>query len=212
MTTTISKPTLPEQIVELLRESPGLSDREITNSLRSLSDPQQPINIAARNLASREIIVRKKRNDGIIGNYPSGKPIPKKATSSGASIAGENQLSEDKAKEILKAWLESDGWSTEIAWGRTRGIDVEAKRGAKRWIIEVKGIGSLSAMRVNYFIGMLGETLQRMDDKEAKYSIAMPDIQQFRNLWNRLPGLAKRRTTISALFVSGDGSIDEVSD
>ncbi len=205
-------PTLPEQIVELLRESPGLSDREITNSLRSLSDPQQPINIAARNLARREIIVRKKRNDGIIGNYLSGKPIPKTATASGASSAGENQLSEDRAKEILKAWLESDGWSTEIAWGRTRGIDVEAKRRAKRWIIEVKGIGSLSAMRVNYFIGMLGETLQRMDDKEAKYSIAMPDIQQFRNLWRRLPGLAKHRTTISALFVSSDGSVDEVCD
>ena len=34
-------PTLPEQVVELLGRSPGLSDREITNSLRSLSDPQQ---------------------------------------------------------------------------------------------------------------------------------------------------------------------------
>jgi len=29
-------------------------------------------------------------------------------------------------------------------------------------------------MRVNYFLGVLGETLQRMDDAQAKYSIALP--------------------------------------
>ena len=37
-------------------------------------------------------------------------------------------------------------------------------------------------MRVNYLISMLGETLQRMDDPDAKYSIAIPDVQQFREL------------------------------
>ena len=67
-------------------------------------------------------------------------------------------------------------------------------------------------MRVNYFISMLGETLQRMDDPDAKYSIAVPDVQQFRKLWGRLPQLAKQRTGISVLFVSRDGSVEEVSD
>jgi hypothetical protein len=45
-------------------------------------------------------------------------------------------------------------------------------------------------MRVNYFLGALGEILQRMEDPTAKYSIALPDLQQFRNLWKKLPSLA----------------------
>ena len=98
----------------------------------------------------------------------------------------------------------------QVAWGRTPGIDIEAYRKEERWIIEVKGIGSRPQMRVNYFISMLGETLQRMDDPDAKYSIAIPDVQQFRNLWYRLPELAKQRTSITALFVAGNGNVLEV--
>ena len=56
-------------------------------------------------------------------------------------------------------------------------------------------------MRVNYFLGALGELLQRMDKPEAMYSIAFPDMQQFRRLWERLPALARERMQISALFV-----------
>jgi hypothetical protein len=64
-------------------------------------------------------------------------------------------------------------------------------------------------MRVNYFLAVLGETLQRMRNPQAKYSIALPDIPQFRGLWRRLPELAKRRTGITALFVSDIGQVDE---
>jgi hypothetical protein len=62
-------------------------------------------------------------------------------------------------------------------------------------------------MRVNYFLAILGETLQRMDDPRAKYSIALPDVQQFRTLWQRFPHTAKERTEITALFVSEDGKV-----
>jgi len=62
-------------------------------------------------------------------------------------------------------------------------------------------------MRVNYFLSILGEILQRMDDPEAKYSIALPDIKQFRLLWERFPSLAKKRTGISILFVDSNGKI-----
>jgi hypothetical protein len=62
-------------------------------------------------------------------------------------------------------------------------------------------------MRVNYFLGILGETLQRMDNPDATYSIALPDLKQFRNLWSRLPALAKERTKIDALFVNRDGTV-----
>jgi len=85
-------------------------------------------------------------------------------------------LSEDELKQILEHWLQSTGWETQIAWGKTQGIDIDAKRGDERWIIEVKGPGSRQPMRVNYFIGILGETLQRMADPKAEYSIALPDL------------------------------------
>jgi hypothetical protein len=65
-------------------------------------------------------------------------------------------------------------------------------------------------MRVNYFLSMLGELLQRMHDSEARYSVALPEMPQFRRLWGRLPGLAQSRTGISALFVDAAGNVDEV--
>lgn len=120
-------------------------------------------------------------------------------------------FSEDEVKEVLKRWLSATGWSVEIAWAKSRGIDIHARRNNERWVIEVKGGGSLNAMRVNYFLGILGETLQRMDDANAMYSIALPDLKQFRNLWSRLPTLAKERTQISALFVTRDGLVDKVT-
>ena len=64
-------------------------------------------------------------------------------------------------------------------------------------------------MRVNYFLGVLSETLQRMDDPKAAYSIALSDLKQFRNLWTSLPLLAKQRTVITALFVRADGQVEQ---
>jgi len=67
-------------------------------------------------------------------------------------------------------------------------------------------------MRVNYFIGILGETLQRMDDPASKYSISLPDVPQFRRLWSRLPHLAKKRTGITVLFISAKGEVTEMAE
>ena len=66
-------------------------------------------------------------------------------------------------------------------------------------------------MRVNYFLGVMGELLQRMNNPDAKHSIALPDLPQFRKLWSRLPALAKQRTGISALFVDASGRVEEVA-
>lgn len=124
-----------------------------------------------------------------------------------AAEAPNDPLAEDSLKQVLKDWLQADGWETQIAWKGARGADIIAHRGDELWIIEVKGRGSLQPMRVNYFLAILGETLQRMSDPDARYSIALPDLAQFRGLWDRLPELAKKRTTISAIFVSDDGSV-----
>ncbi len=67
--------------------------------------------------------------------------------------------------------------------------------------------GSRQPMRVNYFLAILGETLERMDDPGACYSISLPDLAQFRGLWERLPELAKERTKVTALFVRADGQV-----
>lgn len=118
------------------------------------------------------------------------------------------ELSEDELKARLKDWLEAQEWDVKVAWGKTRGIDVDARRGRERWIIEAKGSGSYAPMRVNFFLGALGETLQRMDDPDAKYSLALPDLPQYRRLWERLPRLARSRTGISILWVRGDDVLE----
>jgi hypothetical protein len=114
------------------------------------------------------------------------------------------------SRRLLQTWLEANSWRVTIKWGRSPGIDIVADRNGQRWIIEAEGCGSLDPMRVNYFLATLGELLQRMDDPAARYSIALPDLKQFRRLWSRLPSLAKSRTQITAL-VRATGEVEEVT-
>lgn len=207
--------TLKEQITELLAHAPGLTDREITDKLRGRDSRQQPINAMCRELAKGRVLVRHRRNDGLIGNYPTGvsSVASSRSPRSQSSVVDTrartevDMLGEDEVKEALVQWLARDGWTSKVAWGRQQGIDIEATRGGERWIIEVKGCGSRDAMRVNYFLAILGETLQRMDSEDAWYSIAFPNMGQYRRLWSRLPALAKTRTQISALFVEDASNI-----
>lgn len=208
-----------ERIVFYAIRHPGKTDREITDELDGKGKNQQAVNRACLELARVGKLQRKTREDGLIGNYPvsalyvSADAERRKAGGTrGARTTREDggELGEDQLKAHLKRWLKADGWRAEVAWGRQRGVDIEAVgRDGERWLIEVKGCGSRSAMRVNYFIAVLGETLQRMDDANARYSIALPDMPQFRGLWDRLPRLAKERTRISILFVGADGRVRE---
>lgn len=193
--------TLEQDIRRYIADNPGLSDRELTDALRGQASPQQPANQACRLLESRGLIARRKRHDGKIGNYPTGA-IPDTTPDPAGVDSPTDALAEDELKKVLKAWLESDGWTVEVAWGGAHGVDIAARRNEELWLIEVKGRGSRPPMRVNYFLAILGETLQRMSDPKAKYSIALPDLPQFRRLWDRLPAVAKERTNISALFIS----------
>lgn len=116
---------------------------------------------------------------------------------------------EDSVKEHLLHWLIQQGWEAEVSWGRKPGADIVARKGDKTWIIEVKGQGTMPPMRVNFFLAVLGETLQRMTDPNTAYSVAFPDLKQYRNLWERLPLLAKQKTNISALFVDRSGHVTQ---
>lgn len=198
---------LKERILVELMNAP-LSDRKLADKLLGTGAAQQSVNQACRQLAETGVIIRTAppiKNILVTGQYTaptSPKPIPKQARSS------DSPLQEEEIKAILKDFLTSAGWQVKVAWGNAHDVDLYAIKGEERWVIEVKGCGSLNPMRVNYFLGILGETLQRMDDPKAHYSIALPDMQQFRNLWDRLPDLAKQRTTIDAIFVSRTGNID----
>ncbi len=201
-----------EQILKLVSAQPGITDREIANVILGRGVHPSRVNQACRRLVDAGELMRHHRAEGRLGNHPAGRvPSPSRLTPAEPSDRSEtDRLAEDEVKRLLQTWLEADGWQTEVASGHKPGIDIIARRGEETWIIEAKGCGSLQPMRVNYFISTLGELLQRMDAAEAGYSIALPNMQQFRGLWSRLPELACRRTGITALFVSADGQIEHL--
>jgi hypothetical protein len=61
--------------------------------------------------------------------------------------------------------------------------------------------------QVSYFLGMLGELVQRMSDPNARYGIALPDDPQYRGLVKRLPRLAKERLRLVTYLVAPDGEV-----
>ena len=205
---------LREQVLWKVRASPGLTDREITDSLLGKAARIQAVNWAAHSLERKRLLERHLRPDGKIGNYAVGLgtgPLQERwpeETSIGSSTPVV-QMSEGEVKRKIKEWLEREGWSVVVNWGPDRGADIEAWRGNEHWVIEAKESGSRNEMRRNHFLSVLGETLQRMDVPQARYGIALPDMRKFRNLWAKFPALAKSRTGISALFVGTDGKVDQ---
>ena len=197
--------TIQENILLYIKQSPGATDTEIENHLKKR---HQSINQACRDLAKNGYVIRKRNleKDNNIGNYPTDKIYTSKHQNS-ISTENTNPLHEEDIKHVLANYLVSNGWDIKVAWGHQQGIDIDAERGNERWVIEVKGPGSRPAMRNNYFVSILGEILQRMDDDQAKYSIALPDMLKYRRLWNELPQLAKERTTIDLILVDENGNI-----
>jgi hypothetical protein len=86
---------------------------------------------------------------------------------------------------------------------RLRDSRRRARHPDGRYLIEAKAEGGKNGpQQVNYFVGMLGELVQRMDDVQASYGIALPDNRQYRGLVNRLPALAKERLRLAVFWVS----------
>lgn len=197
-----------ERVLDFVSRFPGRDDDEIASALKIT--PRQTVNMICRRLCDKQIIRRERGLRGKLVNFATGhKPqVAEPAIQEPRQTSG---LSEDEVKSALKTKLEAEGWSVEVAWGRKRGIDIVALRGPERWIIECKGTGSLPPMQNNYFVGVVGELLQRMTDESAKHSIAFPDVPKFRRLWAELPAMVKQRLKLSALFVSVEGSIAEIA-
>ena len=140
--------------------------------------------------------------------------MSKKQTGETPNPDKDSVLQEDVVKRKLRSWLGVQGYKrVDVAMGKKHGADIVAQNDSGKWIIEVKGCGSRRPMRVNYFLAVLGEILQRMNEdeygKNAKYSIAFPDMKQYRDLWKKLPPQAKKRLKISVLFVKNNGQVAE---
>ena len=114
---------------------------------------------------------------------------------------GEVLLSEDQVKAAVAAVLEETGWTVQVQWGHAPGIDIVARRGSDRWVLEAKGEGSRPQMRVNYFLGALGELLQRMDSPTPAYGLALPAHRQFAGLILRLPAWMRRHLALHFFLV-----------
>jgi hypothetical protein len=123
------------------------------------------------------------------------------------SVDRNERITEDAVKTAVAAWLEATGWTVDVRWGRTRGIDLDARRGAERLVIEAKGEAPAGPQQVNYFLNALGELIQRMSDPHARYALALPDHPQYRGLVDRLPSLARERMLLDVFFVDGSGVV-----
>jgi hypothetical protein len=110
-------------------------------------------------------------------------------------------LTEDEVKQGAKEFLEAQGFLVTIAWGRERGIDIEAVSATDILLLEAKGSAQNPPQQVNYFLGALGELLQRMTEPDAAYGLALPDSSQYRGLVGRLPPLVWDRLRFTVLFV-----------
>jgi hypothetical protein len=118
-------------------------------------------------------------------------------------------LAEDEVKAAVGGYLMSFGAHVHVAWGHERGVDIEARwvvegtgQVCERQLIEAKGEASLQPQQVNYFLGALGELVQRFEDPDASYGLALPDNPQYRRLVERLPLHARRCLKLTVYFVS----------
>lgn len=157
-------------------------------------------------------VIRSLTTEGYVGRFPGKKGKFVTALTSKALTrlyqhrpdadppTGE-RLSEDQVKRAVATHLESGGWTVQVAWGRTPGIDIEARRRGERLVIEAKGEAGLQPQQHNYFVGALGELVQRLDEPNARYGLALPNHRQYHGLVDRLPDEAKKRLNFIVFWV-----------
>lgn len=167
--------TLADRILEAIRYSP-LDDDVLAARLGVSS--RQAVNQTARRL-EREGLLRRRTG-------PSGKIVNESLEGGAGGRVGvlpvpppqppHPFLSEDEVKEAVRRWLTSQGFAVTVALGHERGIDIDARHpDGRRWIIEAKGEVASDQQQGNYFLGALGELLQRMDDLNATYGLGIAE-------------------------------------
>lgn len=195
-------------IFKMLHQNPGLSDRELALLVNGQDKSTKYINQSCRAMAAQGLLFRKKRPDGLIGNWLSQEAEPSTTPAISVLIQSEEIVGK-KMKQALDSFLSAHNWESDIKGSGNSKNDIEARRGNQRWVIKVKGAVAYDPNLIRHFLSGLGELLQRMDDPACKYSVALPDISPCRRMWERMPVLARERTGISALFVNSAGEVFE---
>ncbi|WP_207084747.1 MarR family transcriptional regulator [Nocardioides sp. S5] len=206
--------SLSDRILDAIRYAP-LDDDVLAKRLGVLQ--RQSVNQAARRLEAQGLLRRIPGPDGKIVNAlaeatsSNGGPTVAMAQrrSQNDARAGQrdrflgDRITEDEVKEAARAYLVADGFEVQVAWGRNPGVDIHARhRDGRLILIEAKAeVGTAGAQQHNYFVGALGELVQRMTEPEATYALALPDNRQYRGLVDRLPALAKRRLQLAVFWV-----------
>ena len=189
-------PNLSDRILELLEP------RSTTTSAARLGVVRQNVNQACRRLEAKGTLTRETGWRGKIVNRLTGAPGA--LVTAGPRVVQlhrEGHLSEDEVKEAMRVYLEAAGYQVTVMWGRQHGIDIEATGPLGRLIIEAKGDVASQPQKTNYFIGALGELVQRMSDPDSEYGLALPDVPVYRRLVSRLPELARERLRLRIFFV-----------
>jgi hypothetical protein len=197
--------TLADRILTAIRYAP-LDDDVLAKRLGV--GHRQAVNQAARRLEAQGRVRRFTGPDRKIVNALPDSPVQQIPEAIPPRVApGGSRITEDEVKEAVRAHLTTQGFNVAVAWGRVRGIDIDARHlDGRRYVIEAKAeVGKNGPQQVNYFIGMLGELIQRMDDAHALYGIALPDNRQYQGLVDRLPALAKERLRLAVFWVRRDG-------
>lgn len=194
--------SLAEQILTAIRHEP-LDDDVLARRLGLAH--RQSVNQVARQLEARGLLRRVPGPDGKLVNVLTGPdalaaapPIPPAQPGPAAGPMGE-----DAVKRAVQAHLHGQGFTVHVAWGRSHGVDLDAVHpDGRRYLVEAKGeVGRSGPQQANYFLGALGELVQRMEDPNARYALALPAHRQYRNLVGRLPALAWERLRLSVFWV-----------
>lgn len=210
--------TLTERILLAIHSGP-LDDDVLSSRLGV--EHRQVVNQAARRLEAQGHLRRFIGPDGkVVSALPdtAARELP---VSNPQNVAPgglvNSRITEDEVKEAVRRYLTEQGFDVVVAWGRARGVDLDARHpDGRRYVIEAKAeTGKNGAQQVSYFLGMLGELVQRMEYPHATYEIALPVNRQYRGLVERLPALAKQRLGLAVFWVrrhGDEGIVDVVSD
>lgn len=180
---------------------------------RRLDVARQQVNQVCRRLAKKGQLRRYVGADGKIVNDATDVRVDLPPAHAAPAPSGGSVITEDEVKRAVSDHLIAQGFQVDVAWGRTRGIDIDARQDGRRVIVEAKGeVAAAGAQQVNYFLNALGELIQRMDDPNATYGLALPDHRQYRGLVLRLPAVARERLNLAIFWVRREGGTLAVSE
>ncbi|NLX83217.1 MAG: hypothetical protein GXZ04_05310 [Clostridiales bacterium] len=102
----------------------------------------------------------------------------------------------------LEQYFTSEGYT--LISGSHADLVCEHAQTKDRWVIEAKG--KTTSIGLDFRTG-LGQLLQRMDQEEVNYAVAVPDISAFVKQVNQLPPWVRKALNLHIIYVNEEGNI-----